>query len=182
RGVVDYALKGVRAAEEVRERAEQRLREAERRRAEVREEQGRTQWLIAQREAAAGQGPLAVRRAQLEGELAAERRQHERLAREHAERAARAEGLRARQAADTELLPRAERLAAALEDVAGAARARVAELEAQLASDGPGGEEMTAELRACAAEEAEIQARLGRASEAVTEVEVTAQRLRDQAA
>src|SRR5205807_9178585 len=35
---------------------------------------------------------------------------------------------------------------------------------------------------ACAAEEAEIQARLGRASEAVTEVEVTAQRLRDQAA
>src|SRR5439155_5457575 len=67
------------------------------------------------------------------------------------------------------------------EDVAGAARARVAELEAQLASDGPAGEEMTAELRACAAEEAEIQARLGRASEAVTEVEVGAQRLRDQA-
>jgi chromosome segregation protein len=182
RGVVDYALKGVRAAEEVRERAEQRLREAERARAEVGEEQGRTQWLIAQREAAAGQGPLAVRRAQLEGELAAERRQHERLARERAERAARVEGLRARHAGDTALLPRAERLTAALQDVAGAARARVAQLEGQLASDGAAGEEMTAELRACAAEEAEIQGRLGRASEAVTEVEVTAQRLRDQAA
>ena len=89
RGVVEYALKGVRAAEEVREEAEAALREAERRWAEAGEQQRRTEWLIAQRRAAPQQGPLAVRRAQLEGELAAERRQAERLARERSERATR---------------------------------------------------------------------------------------------
>ena len=43
------------------------------------------------------------------------------------------------------------------------------------------GEEMTAQLRACAAQEAEIQASLRVAGETVTAAEVTAQRLRDQA-
>ncbi len=41
---------------------------------------------------------------------------------------------------------------------------------------------MAAELRACAAQEAEIQAALRAAGETVTEAEVAAQRLRDQAA
>ena len=59
RGVVEYALKGVRAAEEVREQAEVALREAERRRAEAGEQQRRTEWLIEQRRAAPQQGPLA---------------------------------------------------------------------------------------------------------------------------
>ena len=88
RGVVEYALKGVRAAEEVREQAQVALREAERARAQAGERQARTEWLIEQRRSASDQGPLAVRRAELQGELAAERRQAEHMAR----RAGRAAG------------------------------------------------------------------------------------------
>ena len=82
RGVVEYALKGVRAAEEARERGRGGAARGERRRAEAGEQQRRTEWLIEQRRAAPEQGPLAVRGAQLEGELAAERRQAEQAARE----------------------------------------------------------------------------------------------------
>ena len=58
---------------------------------------------------------------------------------------------------------------------------RVAELEAELASDREAGEAMAGELRECAGEEAEIQTQLRGAGEAVTGAEVAAQRLRDQA-
>ena len=181
RGVVEYALKGVRAAEEVRERAELALSASERSRAEASQELARTQWLIERRREAAQQGPLAVRRAQLEGELAAERRQLEQLRRARAERASAAARLRAQHAADALLLPGAERLATALAQTAQAAEGWIAELDSELVRDSAAGEQMTAELRACAAQESEIQAQLREAAEAVTEAEVAAQRLRDQA-
>jgi chromosome segregation protein len=57
----------------------------------------------------------------------------------------------------------------------------VEQLEEQLARDHAAGEEMAAELRACAEREAEIQSELRAAGELVTEAEVAAQRLRDQA-
>jgi chromosome segregation protein len=182
RGVVDYALKGVRAAEEVREGAEEKLRDIEGRRAQAEQETSRAQWLIEQREAAAAQGPRAVRRAALEGELQAERRALDGVTREREERAARVRALRERHERDSALAPLAERLAQAILVAHAAASTTAAELEAKLSGDGAAGEQMTAELSSCAAEEAEIQARLGSASEAVTEVEVAAQRLRDQAA
>jgi chromosome segregation protein len=181
RGVVEYALKGLRAAEEVRERAEAELRGAESRRSQAGEQQRRTEWLIEQRRAAPQQGPLAVRRAQLQGELAAERRQAERVAHEQAERLRRVERLRAQGAADSALAPLAERLAATLKTAAEAVRERVAVLEQDLGRDHAAGDEMAGELRACAGEEAEIQAQLRSAGELVTEAEVAAQRLRDQA-
>jgi len=181
RGVVEYALKGVRAAEEVREKAAGAARAAARRWAEAGERQRRTDWMIAQRRAAPQQGPLAVRRAQLEGELAAERRQAERLAAERSERARRVEALSAQRAADTVLAPLAERLAGVLTGVAESVSEQVVRLEAELVSDSAAGERMAAELRACAGEEAEIQTQLRAASEAVTGAEVAAQRLRDQA-
>ncbi len=181
RGVVEYALKGVRAAEDVREEADAALREAERRRAEAGEQQDRTEWLIEQRRAASQQGPLAVRRAKLQGELDAERRQAEHMARERAERLGRAERLRAQHAADTALLPLATRLAAALADAAEAVEQRIVAFEEELARDHAAGEEMAGELRECAGQEAEIQARLRGAGEVVTAAEVAAQRLRDQA-
>jgi chromosome segregation protein len=181
RGVVEYALKGVRAAEEVREQAEAALRQAERRRAEAGEQQRRTQWLIEQRRAAPQQGPLAVRRAQLQGELAGARSQAGLLAREQSERQSRVERLRAQRATDAALLPLAERLAAALKSAGESVQERQAQLEAELAGDRAAGEEMMAELRACAGEEAEIQAQLRAAGEVVTGVEVAAQHLRDQA-
>jgi chromosome segregation protein len=177
----ERVLEQVRAAEDARAGAEVALREAERACAEGSEARRRTEWLIEQRKAAPQQGPLAVRKAQLEGELAVERRQAERVAREQAERAARTERLRAQHVVDVALIPLAKRLEETLRSAGEAVEQRVAELEAELASDREKGEAMAGELRACAAEEAEIQARLRSAGEVVTAVEVAAQRLRDQA-
>jgi chromosome segregation protein len=177
----ERVLEQVRVAEDARAGAEVALREAERACAEGSEARRRTEWLIEQRKAAPQQGPLAVRKAQLEGELAVERRQAERVAREQAERAARTERLRAQHVADVALIPLAKRLAETLRSAGEAVEQRVAELEAELASDREAGEAMAGELHACAVQEAEIQARLRSAGEAVTAVEVAAQRLRDQA-
>jgi chromosome segregation protein len=182
RSAVELALKGLRGAEEAREELDGKLREAEHRHARAVEEERRAAWLIERRRAAPEQGPLAVRRAQLEGELAAERRQAEHMARERAERLRRLESLRAQHAADVALAPVAERLAAALRSAGEAVAARVAELEGELARDRAAGEQMSVELRACAGEEADAQSRLRVEGEAVTSAEVAAQRLRDQAA
>ncbi len=181
KGAIEHALGEVSAVEDARAEAEDALRDVQRRHAEASEAQRRVQWLIEQRKAAPQEGPLAVRRAQLEGELAAERRQAEHLAGEQAERLARMERLRARHAADVVLAPAAERLAEALKRAGEAVQEQVKQLEEQRSLDRAAGEEMAGELRACAVEEAEIQAALRGASEAVTSVEVAAQRLRDQA-
>jgi chromosome segregation protein len=182
RGVVEFALKGVRSAEETREQAEAAVREAERRLAEAGEELRRTQWLIEQRRAAGQQGPLAVRRAQLEGELGVERRQAELRARERTDRERRSERLRAQLAGDRELLPRAERLLAALKATGEGLAERVTQLEGELAADRAAGEQLAAQLRACAGEEEKIQTQLRAAGEVVTAAEVAAQRMRDQTA
>jgi chromosome segregation protein len=182
RAACDRALERVRAAEAGRVSADGVLRDLERRQAEAAEQRRRTEWLIEQRRAAPAEGPLAVRKAEIEGELAAERRQVERVARERVERHAKVGQLRAQLAADRDAAPRAMRLAKALELAAEAVRERVAQLEQELAADRQAGEAMSGELRACAAAEAEIQAALRAAGETVTDAEVSAQRLRDQAA
>ncbi len=181
RGAADLALEEVRSAEQARGAAEGELRDAERHRSEASEARRSTEWLIEQRRAAPEQGPLAVRKAELEGELAAERRQAERLAQERAEHGRREERLRAQHAADRALAPLAERLAAALSSAGETVSERVAELDRELSRHRAAGEEMASELRACAGEEAELQTRLRAAGELVTGVEVAAQRLRDQA-
>ncbi|HEY5045514.1 MAG TPA: AAA family ATPase [Solirubrobacteraceae bacterium] len=181
RGASERVLEELRAADEARVQAEAALREAERHCSEASEARRRTEWLIEQRKAAPQQGPLAVRKAQLEGELAAERRQAERVARERVERLARVERLRAQHAADVLLAPVAERLTEVLKRAGEAVQELVAQLEEQLSLDRAAGEEMAGELRACAGEEAEIQASLRGAGELVTSAEVSAQRLRDQA-
>jgi chromosome segregation protein len=182
RGAGERALEDVRAAEEARGAAEEALRAVERRRAEAAEARRHAEWLIEQRRAAPEQGPLAVRKAELDGELAAERRQAERVARERAEQLQRIARLRAQRDGDAVLAPLAERLVAALHSAGEVVQERVGALEQQLAEDRAAGEEMTVELRTCAGEEAEIQALLRTAGEAVTGAEVAAQRLRDQAA
>ncbi len=181
RAACEQALTELRAADETRVGADAALRDAERAQAEAAEARRRTEWLIEQRRAAPAQGALAVRQAELEGELAAERRQGERRERERIERLARIERLRSQHALDTAAAPRAERLAAVLASVAVAVHERVSQLEQELAADREAGEELASALRACAAEEAEIQAALRAAGEAVTHAEVAAQRLRDQA-
>ncbi len=182
RGAGERALEDVRAAEEARGAADGALRAVERRRAEASEARRHAEWLIEQRRAAPEQGPLAVRKGELEGELAAERRQAERMARERAEQLQRIARLRAQRDGDAVLEPLAARLVTALRSAGEVVQERMGALERQLADDRAAGEEMTTELRACAGEEAEIQALLRAAGEAVTGAEVAAQRLRDQAA
>ena len=182
RMAVEQALEQVRDAEAARDRAERALREGDRRLAEAAEAQRKAAWLIEQRRAAPEQGPLAVRRAELQGELVAERRGAERRLAEEAERARRIERLRAQHAADVALAPRAERLAVALASAGEAMGGLLAQIEELLGQDRAAGEQVSAELRACAQEEAEIQTALRVEGEAVTGAEVAAQRLRDQAA
>src|SRR2546422_6545310 len=55
------------------------------------------------------------------------------------------------------LLPRAESLATALAQTAQAAEGWIAELDSALVRDSVAGEQMTTELRACAAQESEIR-------------------------
>jgi chromosome segregation protein len=182
RGASEQAAAAVAEADRARDAADRALREADRRRAEAAEAVRRSDWLIAERRRAPEQGPLAVRRAELEGELVAERRQAERAERERAERERRRERLRAQLVADTALVPRAERLIAALEAARKVVAGRVAALEQELTADRAAGEDVSSALRTCAAQEAEIHGELRAQGEAVTNAEVAAQRLRDQAA
>jgi chromosome segregation protein len=178
----EEAQEQVRSAESSRAGAENGLRESERRHAEAGEAVRRAEWVIEQRRSAPAEGPLAVRKAEIEGELAAERRQAEQRARELKARAVRVQRLSAQIEADTAVLPRAGLLAGAIETAAGVVAERLGALEVELTADRQAGEEMAQRLRSCAAQEAEIQGALRSAGEAVTAAEVAAQRLRDQAA
>jgi chromosome segregation protein len=176
---VEAALAAVQAADATRDEADRALRDADRARAQAVEEERRAAWLIDERGKAPEQGEAAVRRAELTGELAAERRVAERAARERAERAARIERLAAALVRDRGLLPVAHRLVAALEVTLEAVAARVEALDAELQADREAGEGVASALRACATEEAEIQNRLRERGEAVTAAEVRAQQVRD---
>jgi chromosome segregation ATPase len=101
---------------------------------------------------------------------------------EEAERALRIERLRAQHAVDTELALRARRLAGALASAGEAIGGLLEQVEELVDRDRASGEQVSAELRECAKEEAEIQTALRVEGEAVTGAEVAAQRLRDQAA
>jgi chromosome segregation protein len=181
REAVEQALEQLREAERTRDETDSTLREHDRRLSEALEARRKATWLIEQRKAAPQQGPLAVRRAELQGELAAERRQAERRKAEEAERARRIQRLRAQRGADVELAPRAERLATVLASAAEAVGGLLGQIEDKLRQDRAEGEQVSVELRACAQDEAEIQASLRVEGEAVTGAEVAAQRLRDQA-
>ncbi|HEY0344424.1 MAG TPA: AAA family ATPase [Solirubrobacteraceae bacterium] len=182
RGACDAAEQAVAAADAARERAERALREASHALAVAEEDARRAAWRIEQRRAAPQEGAAAVRRAQLEGELAAERRAAERAERERAERARRIGRLRLRLEAERALAPRAARLAEALQAAAGAIAARVEALDAELAAGRAAGEDLAGQLRACATEEAEIQRRLRERGDLVTAAEVRAQQARDHSA
>ena len=182
RAAAESAVGAVAAADGGREEADVALRRA------LRDEQGaaetveRTEWLIARRRQAPDEGPDAVRAAELTAEVRAERRQAEQAERERRERASSADRLR-------EGIVRHEALA---QGAAGAARALTAAREAiverrdalgaELDAGAAAGDQTAAQLRACAHEEAQLQARLKRAGEALVAAEVAAQQVRDAAA
>ncbi|HEV7494384.1 chromosome segregation SMC family protein [Baekduia sp.] len=179
---VESASQAVAAADASRDEAEHGRRDAERAYAEAKESERQAAWLMEERRKAPEQGEAAVRRAQLEGELTSERRVAEQAAKARAERTQRIAHLEAQLARDTALGPAAGRVADVLATVHEAVMERMREMEAALAADRAEGEGVAAELRACAASEAEIQQRLGERNELVTRAEVRAQQLRDQEA
>ena len=109
---------------------------------------------------------LAARTARQLEDLVGERRQ---------------DSLERRVAAEEELLGALDELREATSPVRDAVGARVATLEEAMLGDGDG-EDVAAELRACSAREAELQAKLRSAGESVTEAEVSAAHLRDRRA
>jgi chromosome segregation protein len=179
---VERAAAEVADADSAREAAEAALRSALREAAEAEEDLGRREWVLARRREAPEDGPEAVRRAELLGDLRAERRLAERMERERAERARALDALRAGASSDLRVGAEADRAARALEAARDAVASRRDALQAELDAGARAGEETAAALRACAHEEAELQGRLRRTSEAVTGAEVGAQQARDAAA
>jgi chromosome segregation protein len=167
---------------EQRELAESTLRAADRDYAEALERERLAGWLIQQRRAAPDAGELAVRRAELDGELAAERRAAERVERERRARQWRAETLTRQAALDTALAPQLERFVAVLGTLGAALQERLVVFEQELAADRAAGDALATELRTCAGEETVLQARLRELADRVTTAEVQAQQARDQTA
>ena len=182
RTALEEATERVAASDGAREEAEAALRRAVREVEEADELVRRAEWLIERRREAPDEGPDAVRRAELSAEVRAERRMAEGLLRERSEQERRAAGLRARVGRDGALADSAGRAATALAAAGEAVGARVNVAEAERAAGAQAGEQTAAALRACAHEEAEIQARLRAAGERVTATEVSAQQIRDAAA
>ena len=177
---VEAASTRVQAADAARDEADRVARAAARARDEALEAERHAGHLIEQRRKAPDEGPVATRRAQIGAALAAERRLAERAERERSERERRIAHERERLAADDALRPAAERLAAALEAAQQAVHTRVEALDAELVADRHAGERLAGELRACAQQEVQVQARLKARGEEVTRGEVRAQQARDQ--
>jgi chromosome segregation protein len=179
---IERAAAEVADTDAAREAAETALRAALRAAAEADEDVGRREWVVARRREAPDDGPEAVRRAELLGDLRAERRLAERLERERAERARALDALRSGADGDLRVAADADRAARALDAARHAVAGRRDTLQAELDAGARAGEETAAALRACAHEEAELQGRLKRTSDAVTGAEVGAQQARDAAA
>jgi chromosome segregation protein len=169
-------------ADAVCEQAIAAHRAAARSRDETAEEERRIAAVIERRRTAPDDGPNAGRRAQLNAELAAERATLERAERERRERAARIDRFRTAIQRDEALQPAIASVIEALVELAGALAERRAGFEEALAADRAAGEHVAAELRSCAQQEAALHGQLHSENEALTTLEVRAQRLRDQVA
>ncbi|MGO9901598.1 MAG: chromosome segregation SMC family protein [Solirubrobacteraceae bacterium] len=181
RGVLEQAAAQTGLGDDEREHASSAHREAVRRRDEATEQQRRLAAAIARRRAAPDEGPGAGRRAQLRAEIVAEEGKRERAAGEREQRVAAIEQLRGAIARDAALEPQITALLEALDDARAAIVQRQLEFDAELSADREAGEHVAAQLRSCAQQEAALQSRLHADNEALTALEVRAQRARDQA-
>ncbi|MGD0198356.1 MAG: AAA family ATPase [Solirubrobacteraceae bacterium] len=181
RAGVATAQAGVSAALDEREAADAKLRSAEREYAEAQERERLAGWVIEQRRIAPAAGELAVQRAELEGELAAERRALERAERERTAREQRRAALERQTQLDEQLAPRVARFIAVLEQLVGALEGQLSQLEEELAADRSAGAALAGQLRECTTAEAGLQAGLRERGDALTGAEVQAQQARDRA-
>jgi len=174
-GDLERAEKSVAEADQAREAAEAAMREATRRHDEVAEAADREEWLAAQR-AGRGDERLAIEKAQIEAELAAEQRHAERDAAANASREAERKRLQRRVALEEETLPGLVRLRGALEGLARRLEQH-AETLAKPVEDESG--DVASELRECSKIEYELGGEMRGASEQATKAEVEATQLRD---
>ncbi|MFT4035361.1 MAG: AAA family ATPase [Patulibacter sp.] len=180
RGALAELEAAVAAAARQRDALVDIAREHDRERVAAEEAVRRAGWAIEERRQMPESGDAAVRRAQLSGELEAERRGLERAERERERRAERIALLEGKLAADRALLPRAQRLTELLRRYAAAVRALAVTAEAELDADRKAGEGVAQTLRECSAREAELQGELRRKGDELTGVEVRRQRAKDQ--
>ena len=168
------------AAEQALGAADDACRSADRDAAQAAERARRAEWIIEQRRGAPEQGAGAVARAQLEGQLAAERRVAEQATEARDHRKQTVLGLERAIAYEVGLVPPYNAFEQALAATQEAISERVTLFEAELEADRLGNAGVSDELRAFAQSGAELQGALREAGEAVTAAEVTAQQARDQ--
>jgi len=168
------------AAEQALGAADDACRSADRDAAQAAERARRAEWIIEQRRGAPEQGAGAVARAQLEGQLAAERRVAEQATEARDQRKQTVLGLERAIAYEVGLVPPYNAFEQALAATQEAISERVTLFEAELEADRLGNAGVSDELRAFAQSGAELQGALREAGEAVTAAEVTAQQARDQ--
>jgi chromosome segregation protein len=179
---LERATAGYQSVEQGREQAIAAHRRAIAERDEAAEAEGRLAAAIERRRQSPDDGPNEGRRLQLRTELGAERDRLERVERERAERAERIDRLVGSIAEHEVLTEAAALLIGVLEGAGEAISGQHSVFEAALASDRDAGEQVAAELRSCAQQEATLQAKLHAENEALTETEVSLQRARDRAA
>jgi chromosome segregation protein len=179
---LERAVEVQRAAQAEREQAIAAHRAAVSERDQAAEEERRTAAVIELRRSAPDGGPNEARRLRLQAELNAERDRLERAERARAERQGAIERLTASVAEHESLAEVAAALIVTLERAAEAISVQHRTFEKQLDADRQAGEQVAAELRACAQQEASLQARLHAESEALTRTEVSLQRSRDRVA
>ena len=153
------------------------MRDARRALDEADEEARRTAWLAERRAERAEDGPRTVKRAQLEAELAAERRHAEAAEKAGEARRRDQERLRRRISLENETLPSLDRVTASLGRVADALERHSERLGG--APGESGGGEVATELRECSQQEYALTTEMREVSETITTAEIEASQLRD---
>ncbi|MDO9353452.1 MAG: hypothetical protein Q7T55_07145, partial [Solirubrobacteraceae bacterium] len=180
RGALPGLEEAVSEAGRNRDAAVDLTREHDRARIAAEEELRRSDWAIEERRRMPESGEAAVIRAQLTGELEAEKRGLERAEKERERRAGRITLLDGKVGADRDLLPRAEGLTDLLRRYAAAVRALAVAADADLDADRIAGEGVAQILRECSAQEADLQGELRKRGDELTGVEIRKQRALDQ--
>jgi chromosome segregation protein len=179
---LERAVEAHRSVQADREQAIAAHRAAVAERDRAAEQERRTAAVIELQRSAPDGGPSEARRLQLQAELNAERDRLERAERARAERRGAIERFTASVAEHESLTEAAGSLIVTLERAGAAISGQHRTFETALEEDRHAGEQVAAELRRCAQQEASLQTKLHAESEALTRTEVSFQRSRDRAA
>ncbi len=182
RAMLDATAARVSEREQERQRAIDQAREKTAARDDAAEERRRIAKLIDRRRSGDDEGDGASRRAQLRAEIASERGMLERREHDRELRTAHLKRLRKMIESDESLRLAIAAMTKGLTTASEAIAAQRDAFDAVLTADRAVGEELAAQLRSCAHQEAELHSRLHAENESLTALEVEAQRADDQLA